>query len=140
MGEKADNGRNGPSTHNLRNSTMNKRITLAVAGLAATVTIAFSSSAFALFPVIPLPPLKLNVPHHHHTMDLTCRVRGDNLFITNFGDANADSGRQVSWASTTGDEGTLLLPKMLAPGEEVMIAEVLTEMAGPGDECQAAFV
>lgn len=119
---------------------MNKRITLAVAALAATVTIAFSSSAFALFPVIPLPPLKINVPHHHHTMDLTCRVRGDNLFITNFGDANADSGRQVAWAATTGDDGTLLLPKMLAPGEEVMIAAVLTDIAGPGDECQAAFV
>jgi len=118
---------------------MNKRITLAVAGLAATVTLSFASSAFALpIPIFPLP--KLNVPHHHHTLDLSCRVRGDNLFITNFGDANADSGRQVSWASTTGDEGTLLLPKMLAPGEEVMIAEVLTEMAGPGDECQAAFV
>lgn len=139
MDEKGDNGRMDRPIINLRNSTMNKRITLAVAALAAAVTVTFSSSAFALFPVIPLPPLKINVPHHGHNNDLVCRARGDILFITNFGDKNADSGRTVTWAVSNGDAGELLLPKMLAPGEEVMIADALNELAAPGDDCQAAF-
>src|SRR3982751_6450925 len=125
--------------NNLRNSTMNKLIKVAAATLATAVTLSFATSAFAL-PIIIIP-LPKHGPVTHHTHDLTCRVRGDNLFIMNFGDTNADSGRQVSWASPmTGDEGTLMLPKMLAPGEEVMIAEVLTDFAGPGSRCDIDYV
>jgi hypothetical protein len=120
--------------NNPRNSTMNKLITVAAATLATTIAVSFATSAFALPVIKPRP-------HTHYTHDLTCRVRGDNLFITNFGDTNAESGSQISWASpATGDAGTLLLPKMLAPGEELMIADVLTDLAGPGSRCDVAFV
>lgn len=119
---------------------MNTRITLAVATLATAVTIGFTSNAFALFPVIPLPPLKINVPHHGHNTDLACRVHGADLVIINFGDKNADSGRQLSWATNNGDGGELPLPKMLAPGEEVTIADALDTFAAPGVDCQAAFI
>ena len=119
---------------------MNKLIKVAAATLATTITLSFASAAFA-FPliIVPLPKHGPATPHHSH--DLSCKVRGPNLIITNFGDTNADSGRQVSWSSPdTGDAGELMLPKMLAPGEDVLIADVLTDLALPGDDCEVGFV
>jgi hypothetical protein len=111
---------------------MNKLTMITTAALAAAVTLSLATGAFAL------PPPRPHLPHSH---DLSCTVRGPNLIITNFGDTNADSGRQLVWsAPNTNDGGTLTLPKMLAPGEEVLIADVLTDFALPGDTCDAAFV
>ena len=72
---------------------------------------------------------------------IVCRVKDDNFYITNFGDRNLDSGRQVSWRSpTTGDEGVVLLPKMLAPGEEVELYGVLSDFVAAGSFCTAELV
>ena len=112
---------------------MNKLITTT---LFALVGVSLATSAFAANPP-HLPPAR---PHAIHSHDLSCKVVGPNLIITNFGDTNADSGRQVDWSSPdTLDGGTLTLPKMLAPGEEVLIADILTTPALPGDDCDAAF-
>jgi len=105
-----------------------------IAGLAVAATLSLATSAFAL------PILKIVPKQAHHTQALDCTVRGFDLIITNFGDDNADSGRQVAWAAATGDDGTLLLPKMLAPGERLLIADVLTDFAARGTACQAGFV
>lgn len=113
---------------------MNKLI---VATLAAVVVAATASSAFAFFPPIKGP--KLIVPRQDVTHDLTCRVSGDNLYITNFGNSTDDSGREVVWASpATGDQGSLILPP-IAPGDEVLFAGVLTDFAGPGSPCDVGF-
>lgn len=107
---------------------------LAVAGLAAAVTVSLATSAFAL-PILKIAPKQV-----HHTQALDCTVRGFDLIITNFGDDNADSGRQVAWAASTGDNGTMLLPKMLAPGERLLVADALTDFAARGSRCEADFV
>ena len=111
---------------------MNKLIATTVLAL---VGVSLATTAFA---ANPKPPAR---PHAIHSHDLSCKVIGPNLVITNFGDTNADSGRQGDWSSPdTLDGGTLTLPKMLAPGEEVLLADILTTAALPGDDCDAAFV
>ena len=119
---------------------MNTLTKTAAAALAATIVVSFVTSAFAIN--LPAPqPRRPAGPHVQHSHDLSCKVIGTNLIITNFGDTNADSGRQVAWSSPdTADGGTLMLPKMLAPGEQVLIADILTDFATPGDDCEADFV
>ena len=112
---------------------MTKLVTITTAALVAVLGVSMATSAFAA-----KPPAR---PHAIHNHDLSCTVRGPNLVITNFGDTNADSGSQVIWSSPdTLDGGTLTLPKMLAPGEEVLIADILTTIALPGDDCTADIV
>src|SRR3569623_1341365 len=103
--------------------------------LIATIVLALVGVSLATT-VFAAPPPKVQRPHLVHSHDLSCKVIGPNLIITNFGDTNADSGRQVDWSSPdTNDGGTLTLPKLLAPGEEVLIADILTTPALPGDDC-----
>ncbi|HVY52643.1 MAG TPA: hypothetical protein VHA07_13925 [Devosia sp.] len=121
--------------------------------LAATALVALTAStSFASAMVtpnypgpIPLPIPPTNYPgqpdHHHGFTSLECKVRGADFYIMNFGTTTIDSGRQVAWASpTTDDDGVVLLPKMLAPGESVKLADVLSDLALPGSPCSAAFV
>ncbi|MBN9305929.1 MAG: hypothetical protein BGO82_01150 [Devosia sp. 67-54] len=107
---------------------------LAVVGLATAVTLSLASGAFALSLIKPV------LKQAHHTQALDCTVRGFDLIITNFGDDNADSGRQVAWAVSTGDNGTMLLPKMLAPGERLLVADALTDFAARGSRCQVDYI
>ena len=112
---------------------MNKLITTT---LFALVGVSLATSAFAANPP-HLPPAR---PHAIHSHDLSCKVVGPNLIITNFGDTNADSGRQVDWSSPdTLDGGTLTLPKMLAPGEELRLADVLSDVPERFAPCDASF-
>ena len=76
----------------------------------------------------------------HSSPNVVCRLHGTDLFVMNFGEKNLDSGRQLEWASrTTGDQGTLMLPVMLAPGEEVRIADVLSIESIRGAQCEIAI-
>ncbi|MEO9227595.1 MAG: hypothetical protein ABI216_01400 [Devosia sp.] len=106
--------------------------------LVAVVALTASTSiASAMQIKVPQP----NKPHTHSNMTIECRVRDDNFWIINFGDKNLDSGLQIAWRSpATDDSGVVLLPKMLAPGDEVKLAGVLTDFANGGDPCSAALV
>ena len=118
---------------------MNTLTKTAAATLAATIVVSFVTSAFAIN--LPPQPRRPAGPHVQHSHDLSCKVIGTDLIITNFGDTNADSGRQVDLSSPdTNDGGSLMLPKMRAPGEHVLIADILSDIAIPGDDCQADFV
>ena len=112
---------------------------LASLALIALITAGSASTdAFAMRTLHP-PRYAPSVPHSPD--DIDCRVKDDNFYITNFGDRNLDSGRQVSWRSpTTGDEGVILLPRMLAPGQEVELYGVLTDYAAAGAPCTVDFV
>lgn len=116
---------------------MNKLVTLT--GLAFAGLIA--STAFANAMVWPYPPPTTNPTINHSTLDLECRVKNNDFYIINFGNAVVDSGRQIEWRSpTTNDDGRILLPRMLNPGDEVKLADVLTDVALSGAPCTAAFV
>jgi hypothetical protein len=111
---------------------------VALAALVASAAIVSTASAFTI------PPSLVNLLHKnqsHPTNAVECSLHGDSLIIFNWGNDNLDSGRQIAWASpTTGDGGVLLLPKMLAPGEQVKIADALSTMVGPGTRCEVAVV
>jgi hypothetical protein len=112
--------------------------------LAAFALVALSASTtFASAMVIPSrPPLtRLGPTTTHSPAELDCKVRGADFYITNFGSDNVDSGRQVAWNSPTSDDsGVVLLPRMLAPGESVKLADVLSDFVLPGSPCTVAFV
>ena len=91
--------------------------------------------------IIPVPPNQPQPDIHHSTTALECKVRNTDFYIINFGSANIESGRQVEWSSpATQDGGVVLLPKMLAPGDSVKLADVLSDFALPGSPCAAGFV
>lgn len=121
-------------------TNLTKLAAIALVALSASTT--FASAAFIPpnFPLIPVP--QPNHPSVHHGItSLDCKVRDGDFYIMNFGTTTIDSGRQVAWSSpTTDDDGVVLLPKMLAPGEQVKLADVLSDMALPGSPCTAAFV
>ena len=80
-------------------------------------------------------------PTSHPDYAVECRVHGDSFYVINWGNSVLDSGLQIDWASpTTGDDGRTLLPKMLAPGEEVQLADVLSTDVIPGSPCNVAIV
>jgi hypothetical protein len=86
-----------------------------------------------------LPTTTNNNGHPNYAVE--CRVHGDNFYIMNWGNSVLDSGLQIEWGSpTTGDGGRVLLPKMLAPGEEVKLADVLSADVLPHSPCNVAIV
>ena len=105
-------------------------VSVALVALVAAGGVATDAFAMRVLPPRYAPSVS------HSPDDVVCRVKDDNFFITNFGNRNLDSGRQVSWRSpTTGVEGTILMPKMLAPGEEVELYGVLSDDAAAGAPC-----
>ena len=114
-------------------TNLSKIALVALATLVAGTTIASAAVA---------PPTnRLNHTQDHPNYGIECRVHGDSFYIINWGNSVLDSGRQVSWSSpTTQDSGIVLLPKMLAPGEEVQLADVLSDVVVPGSTCSAALV
>jgi hypothetical protein len=67
-------------------------------------------------------------------------MKGFDFWIINFGSENVDSGRQVEWSSPSTEDGNIItLPKMLAPGEELRLVDVLSDVPVHGAPCQAAF-
>jgi len=116
---------------------MTKLTKLSLLALAALTISTAIASAAAPLAAAPRPAR----PHLHHNTIIECRVKDDNFWIINFGDKILDSGVQIEWTSpSTHDDGTVLLPKMLAPGDEVKLAEVLSDDAFAGAPCSAAIV
>jgi hypothetical protein len=111
-----------------------------IALIALTAVIAGTSIAAAMStPTHRLPTTTNNNGHPNYAVE--CRVHGDNFFIMNWGNSTLDSGLQIEWGSpTTGDGGRVLLPKMLAPGEEVKLADALSDIVIPGSPCNVAIV
>lgn len=116
-------------------TNLTKLASLAIMALAATTSI---TSALEGIHLVPGPN---NFPDKvQHSTILECRVKDDNFWIMNFGNGNLDSGLQISWRSpTTNDEGVILLPKMLAPGDEVKLAGILSGDANAGAPCTATL-
>ena len=107
---------------------------VAVIGLIALAA-STSFAAAARLPILVTP----KDPHSAPTLD--CRVKGTDFWIMNFGSKPIDSGRQVAWRSpTTGDDSVVSLPGTLQPGEELELADVLTDDAVAGSPCAAGFV
>jgi hypothetical protein len=113
----------------LKMTTITKLTALALAALVASTTIA---SAL---------PFSVRPGKSHSNYAVECRVHGDSFYVINWGSNTIDSGRQVSWTSpSTGDHGLTLMPKSLAPGEEVQLADVLSDTVAPGARCAADLV
>lgn len=127
-------------------TNLTKLAALAVLALGATTSIA------SALPLPPPPPFPFPVPggpnnmpntpsvERHGAPDLECRMKGFDFWIINFGSGDVDSGRQVAWASPTTDDGAVItLPKTLAPGEQLKLADVLSDVPYRGAPCVAAF-
>ena len=113
-------------------TNMSKLALLAITALTVTTTIASA---------VVLPTPRPSRPHNHSNVIVECRVKGDDFYVINFGDKVLDTGIQIEWRSpSTDDSGKILLPKRLAPGDEVKLAEVLSDFAIPGSPCSAAVV
>jgi hypothetical protein len=129
--------------------TITKLATIALSVLVASTGLA-TSTGLALAdgvtlidrPVYDWPTFRTDRPDQSHGFPtVECRVHNADVWIQNFGTDILDTGRQVAWRSpTTGDQGLILVPKILAPGEEVKIADALTADALAGAPCQAALV
>jgi hypothetical protein len=115
-------------------------VTAAIAGTASVAGAAGLTIVAVDTPTLSIPSHKTGPGPQHRTYAVECRVHGDNFYIINWGNDNLDSGRTVAWASpSTGDGGTLLLPKSLAPGEEVKLADLLSMPVIPGARCDVAL-
>lgn len=115
---------------------LTKLAAFAILGLAATTSIA---AAAGLPQLQPGPHLQVSRPHHG-IKDLECKMKGFDFWIMNFGTNNVDSGSQISWSSpTTGDGNVITLPRMLAPGEELKLADVLSDVPERFAPCDASF-
>jgi hypothetical protein len=115
----------------------NRTMTAALALATLLVTTSLASAAV-------VPPKTQPKPHteqsHHGIVDLECKMKGFDFWIINFGSENVDSGRQVEWSSPSTEDGNIItLPKMLAPGEELRLGDVLSDVPVHGAPCQAAF-
>ena len=111
-------------------TTLSKIALITLAAVVAGTTIASAAVQ---------PPRRPNTNHPDYGVE--CRVHGDSFYVINWGNSVLDSGLQISWTSpTTDDSGVTLLPKMLAPGEEVQLADVLSSIVIPGSPCQIAIV
>jgi hypothetical protein len=121
-------------------TNLTKIVTFALTTVVVTTSMIAAASAFTL-PTFPPTRIPHSFDKHHSDMTVECRVHDADFWIQNFGGDNLDSGRQIAWRSpTTGDEGVILLPKMLAPGEEVKLADVLSDDALAGAPCAVALV
>jgi hypothetical protein len=121
-------------------TNLTKLATLAATTFVLTTTFATAMSIPTTAPgPIPTPndPPTMTT---HGAPDLECRMKGFDFWIINFGSANVDSGRQVAWSSPTTDDGAVItLPKTLAPGEQLKLADVLSDVPYRGAPCVAAF-
>jgi hypothetical protein len=128
------------SNSNLEEHEMTKLISLSALAVSALVASTGLASAFSLGFAVDKQTYPTGESHSPQII-VECRVRDADFWIMNFGNDVLDSGRQIAWRSpTTGDEGVVLLPKMLGPGEEVKLADVLTDDAHAGAPCTAALV
>ncbi len=116
-------------------TNLTKMAAVALAALFVTTTVAFAAA----------PPMQAG-PHprpsrpHFGIKDLECKMKGFDFWIINFGTNNVDSGSQISWSSPTTDDGDVItLPKMLAPGEELRLADVLSDVPERFAPCDASF-
>jgi hypothetical protein len=118
-------------------TNLTKLAAIALAALVASTAIATAGGP----PPLPkVPQVHPQRPHHHGIVDLECKMKGFDFWIINFGNDNVDSGRQVSWSSPTTDDGAVItLPKMLAPGEELRLADVLSDVPAQFAPCDASF-
>ena len=113
-------------------------IKLAALGIVALATSTSFAVALPYPAAVNLPTPQLDQPQR--PPDLDCRMKGFDFWIINFGNANVDSGRQVAWSSPTTDDGAVItLPRMLAPGEELKLADVLSDVPYRGAPCTASF-
>ena len=115
-------------------TNLTKMAAVALAALFVTTTVALAAA--------PLPVNTRPRPSrpHHGMKDLECKMKGFDFWIMNFGTDNVDSGSQVSWSSPTTDDGDVItLPKMLAPGEELRLADVLSDVPERFAPCDASF-
>ena len=117
---------------------------LAILAFAAAPSLAAAAGAPPMLPgpKMPTPGPSQSSPHTSHGSPyLDCRVHGLDFFIMNMGTSAIDSGSQVAWNSpTTDDSSVVLLPRMLAPGEEVKLADVLSDVPQRGAPCAVGFV
>jgi hypothetical protein len=123
-------------------TNLTKLAAIALLALGASTT--FASAAFVNGPailVVPGPAPQGQPTVHRAPADIECKARGADFYIINFGSDNLESGRQIAWNSpSTDDSGVILLPKMLAPGDSVKLADVLSDLALPGARCSAGLV
>jgi len=114
-------------------TNLTKLAALALAALVASTAIADAGA----------PPLQAKPRPsrpHHGIKDLECKMKGLDFWIMNFGTTTVDSGSQISWSSPTTDDGDVItLPKMLAPGEELKLADVLSDVPARFAPCDASF-
>lgn len=112
-------------------TNLTKMAAIALAALFVTTT--FASAAVT-------PPKPRPQRPHHSISDLECRMHGFDFWIINFGTQNVDSGRQVSWSSPSTEDGNVItLPRMLAPGEELRLTDVLSDVPERFAPCDASF-
>ena len=115
--------------------------TLAFLALAASTSLASANVIPSTHPIPTTPGTPSTPENNHGTPFLDCRVHGFDFWIINMGGKTIDSGSQVAWNSpTTDDSSVILLPKMLAPGEEVKLADVLSDIPQRGAPCAVGFV
>jgi hypothetical protein len=123
-------------------TNLTKPAAFAVLALAASTTLA---TAAGLPPMQPGPNWPVTGPNNpteqrHGAPDLVCRMKGFDFWIINFGSATVDSGRQVAWSSPTTEDGDVItLPKTLAPGEQLKLTNVLSDVPSRGAPCSASF-
>jgi hypothetical protein len=114
--------------------------TLAFVALTASTSLA-AAAIMPPMPKIPTIPNVPSAPDSHGSPYLDCRVSGLDFWIINMGAKTIESGSQVAWASpTTDDANVVLLPRMLAPGDEVKLADVLSDAPQRGAPCAVGLV
>jgi hypothetical protein len=120
---------------NFKMTTLTKTALTALAFVVCGTTLALANGAGP-------PTHRISGPNPSHPdYNVECRVHGDSFYVINWGNSVLDSGRQISWRSpTTNDSGVVLLPKMLAPGEEVQLADILSDVVLPHSPCNVALV
>lgn len=121
------------------------KLTVIAAGafVALVASTSFASAMVLTHATQPNPPNTPNAPtvEDRGIVGLECRVKGTDFYVINFGTMNVDSGRQVAWNSPrSGDSGVVMLPRMLAPGEELRLSHVLSTATPAGSPCSAGFV
>lgn len=111
---------------------LTKMAAIALAALVASTAIADAAAPLQIKPRPSRP--------HHGIKDLECKMKGFDFWIINFGNNNVDSGSQISWSSPTTDDGDVItLPRMLAPGEELRLTDVLSDVPERFAPCDASF-
>ena len=119
-------------------TNLHKVAVIGLIALTASTSIASAMSVDVIDKLISTLPGKQAT---HGTTTVDCRVKGSDFWIMNFGSKPIDSGRQIAWSSpTTGDDGVLAMPGTLRPGEEVRLADILSDDAEAGSPCTAGVI